>query len=127
MNPALQQRTIITTYYQDTLETSDITLHEFLASAKKGGRPFVVFILQCSLEENIKRLAGRSSTWKSKLSDVDILGDIRQNRSVYSFLEHGYSPPDVWEYRLNIENISPKEAAHQISKTLTDGPGAAGR
>ena len=117
------QRTIITTYYQETLGNRDNTLHEYLASAKAGGRPFVVFILQCSPEENIKRLVGRSSTWTSKLSDVDTLIDLRQNQLVYSFLEHGYSNTDVWEYRLDIENVPPEEAAHRILKILKDGPG----
>lgn len=87
----------------------------------------MVFILQCSLEENVKRLVGRSSTPKSKLSDVDILTDIRQNHYVYSFLEHGYSTPDVWEYRLDIENLRPEEAAHQVLKAVKDGPGASDR
>ena len=122
-NPVLRQRTVITTYYQESLENRSITLHDFLASAKTGRRPFVVFILQCSPEENIKRLVGRSSTWKSKLSDADILKDIRQNHTVYSFLKHGYSTPDVWEYRLDIENLPPEEAARQILKALKDGPG----
>ena len=87
----------------------------------------MVFILQCSPEENIKRLVGRSSTSKSKLSDLDILTDIRQNHYVYSFLEHGYSTPDVWEYRLDIENLQPEEAAHQILQALTDVPGVGDR
>ena len=82
----------------------------------------MVFILQCSPEENIKRLIGRSTS-KSRLSDVDILKDIRQNHTVYSFLEHGYSTPDVWEYRLDIENLPPEEAARQVLKALKDGPG----
>ena len=87
----------------------------------------MVFILQCSPEENIKRLVGRSSNSKSRLSDADILTDIRQNHYIYSFLEHGYSSPDVWEYRLDIENLRPEEAAHQVLKALEDGPGAGDR
>ena len=126
-NPTLQQRTVITTYYQETLDTRDIDLQEYLASAKAGGRPFVVFILQCSPEENIKRLVGRSSNSKSRLSDADILTDIRQNHYIYSFLEQGYSSPDVWEYRLDNENLRPEEAAHQALKALEDGSGAGDR
>lgn len=86
----------------------------------------MVFILQCSPEENIKRLVGRSTS-KSRLSDVDILTDIRQNHTVYSFLEHGYSTPDVWEYRLDIDTLPPEEAAHRILKALEDGPGTGGK
>ena len=46
--------------------------------------------------------------------DANILKDIRQNHSVYSFFEHGYETPDVWEYQLDIENVRPEEAAHKI-------------
>ena len=87
----------------------------------------MVFILQCSPEENSKRLAGRPSTSRSLLTDIEFLADIRQNHYVYSFLEHGYSTPDVWEYRLDIENLPPEEAAHQVLKALKDFPGVGDR
>lgn len=123
-DPVLQQRTIITTYYQETLETREIDLKEHFESAKGGGRPFVVFILKCSPDENIRRLLSRSSSSNSRLSDVNILTDIRQNHFVYSFFEDGYKSPDVWEYQLDIENVKPEEAAHKILQILKDGPGA---
>ncbi len=84
----------------------------------------MVFILKCSPEENIRRLLGRSSSSKSRLSDVNMLRDIRQNHFVYSFIENGYKTPDVWEYQLDIENVKPEEAAHKILEILKDGLGA---
>ena len=81
----------------------------------KGGRPFVVVILRCSPEENIRRLRGRSQSLKSsRLADVDILKEIRGNHSVYSFYNDGFTEPTVWEYVLDIEDTEPEEAAREI-------------
>lgn len=121
-NPALQQHTVITTYYQDTTETREISLKEYLECAIKGRRPFVVVILGCSEGENTRRLLGRSPGSKSKLTDVNILKEIRQNEVVYSFYEDGFKSPDVWEYRLDIENTKPKETAHEILELLNKIP-----
>lgn len=117
-NPSLRPRTVISTYYQETFSDRAIDLDEFYESAKAGGRPFFVFILQRSKEENIKRLSKRSSGFKSKLSDVKILEDILQNHFVYSFYNAGFKPPDVWEYRLDVGSIEPEEAAAAISDIL---------
>ena len=123
-NPSLQQRTIITTYYQETLEDREIDLKEYFESAMKGGRPFVVFILRCSPEENTRRLLGRSTSPKSRLTDADILKEIRQNHFVYSFFDDGFKKPDVWEYQLDIEDTKPEEAARKILELMKDVPGA---
>lgn len=123
-NPALRERTIITTYYQETFETREIDLKEYLETAKRGGRPFVVVVLRCSEKENTRRLVGRSPGSKSKLTDASILEDILQNHVVYSFYNDGCKSPDVWEYELDIEKSTPKEAASNILKLIKDVPGA---
>ena len=82
----------------------------------------MVFILKCSLEENIRRLRSRSSSSSSMVLDVKILTNIRQNHFIYSFFEHGHRIPEVWEYQLNNENVKP-EAAHKIVEILRSGPG----
>ena len=123
-NPSLRQRTIITTYYQETLEDRQIDLKEYFESARKGGRPFVVFILHCSPEENTRRLLGRPTSPKSRLTDANILKEIRQNHFVYSFSNDGFEKPNVWEYQLDIENTEPEEAARKIIELLKDIPGA---
>ena len=121
-NPSLRQRIIITTYYQETLEDREIDLKEFFESASRGGRPFVVFILCCSPEENTRRLLGRSRSSKSSLTDENILNDIRQHHFVYSFFDDGFQKPDVWEYQLDVEHIKPEEAARKILELMKDVP-----
>lgn len=113
-NPALRPRTVITTYYQETFDDRAIDLEDFYRCAKKGGRPFIAFILTCSEQENIKRLSDKSRESKSKLRDVKILDDILKNHFVYSFHKAHFEPPDVWEYSLDITNLQPDEAAADI-------------
>lgn len=84
----------------------------------------MVFVLTCSPEENTRRLLSRSSRPNSRLSDEKILNDIRQHHFVYSFVEHGYKSPDVWEYQLDIDHIKPAEAARKILELMKDVPGA---
>ena len=120
---SLQQRTIITTYYQETLEDREIDLKEYFESARRGGRPFVVFILRCSPEENTRRLLGRSRSPKSRLTDASILKEIRQHHYVYSFFDDGFKKPDVWEYQLDIDDTEPEKAARKILELMKDIPG----
>ena len=119
-NPSLQHDTIIATYYQETLTDREIDLKEYFESARKGGRPFVVFILHCSPEENTRRLLGRPTNLKSRLTDANILKEIRQNHFVYSFSNDGFKKPDVWEYRLDIEDTMPEEVARKIMELMKD-------
>ena len=84
----------------------------------------MVFILRCSPEENTRRLLGRSTSPKSRLTDADILKEIRQNHFVYSFFDDGFKKPDVWEYQLDIEDTKPEEAARKILELMKDVPGA---
>ena len=83
----------------------------------------MVIILKCSPEENVKRLLGRPLTAKSRLSDVDILRDIRQNHFVYRFYDDGYKSPGVWEFELDIESVKPNEAAQKIVELLESNLG----
>ena len=123
----MKDKTIITTYYQETLTDREIDLKEYLESAKGGKRSFVVFDLTCSTEENIKRLESRSASCaSSRLSDVNILRDIRENHHVYHFYDHGYQAPDVYEYALDIDELKPAQAAAKLLEYLKGVPGARG-
>ena len=128
-NPTLRPRTVITTYYQETFNDREIDLEEFLQCAKRGGRPFFVFILECSEKENMKRMTSRSSGFKTKLTDLKILEEIRKNHFVFSFYDAGFKPPDVWEFRLDVEDLGPQEAAssilEQMSQVLGQRPDSA--
>ena len=84
----------------------------------------MVIILSCSPEKNISRLLGRGSHWKSKLANADILKEIRQNHFVFSFYNDGFARPMVWEYKLDIEDTEPEEAALQILDLMKDVHGA---
>ena len=84
----------------------------------------MVFILHCSAEENIRRLLGRPTVPKSRLTDVNILKEIRQNHFVYSFFNDGFRKPNVWEYQLDVEDTEPEEAARKIVELMKDVPGA---
>ncbi len=84
----------------------------------------MVFILRCSPEENTRRLLSRSTSPKSRLTDANILMEIRQNHFVYSFFDDGFKKPDVWEYQLDIEDTKPEEAARKILELMKDVPGA---
>ena len=84
----------------------------------------MVFILRCSPEENIRRLLGRPTIPKSRLTDANILKEIRQNHFVYSFFNDGLRKPNVWEYQLDIEDTKPEEAARKIVELMKDVPGS---
>ena len=81
----------------------------------------MVFILNCNPEENTRRLTGRSVS-SSKLTDANILKEIRRNHVVYSFFDDGFKAPDVREYQLDIDEIKPEEAAHKMLGLLKDVP-----
>ena len=126
-NPALKPKTIITTYYQETLTDREIDLKEYMESAKRGERSFVVFNLTCSIEENVRRLQSRAAgtnVLSSRLADVRVLEDVRRNHVVFSFGEHGYHIPDVYEYGLDVEHVEPAQAARKLLEYLGDIPGA---
>ena len=82
----------------------------------------MVFILRCSPEENTRRLLGRSTSSESRLTDENILNDIRQHHFVYSFFDDGFKKPDVWEYQLNVEDTKPEEVARKILELMKDVP-----
>lgn len=46
---------------------------------------FLVFILRCGLEGNTRRLLGRSSRSKSRLTDAKVLEEVGANHFVYYF------------------------------------------
>lgn len=84
----------------------------------------MVFILRCSSEENVRRLLGRPTVLKSRLTDANILKEIRQNHFVYSFFNDGFREPNFWEYQLDVEDNKPGEAARKIVELMKDVPGA---
>ena len=81
-----------------------------------------MFIRRCGPEEDTRRLLGRSSSSKSRLTDAKILEEVRRNHFVYSFFDDGYKKPDVWEYQLDIEDTKPEGAARKILELMKDVP-----
>ncbi|KAF2185797.1 hypothetical protein K469DRAFT_707471 [Zopfia rhizophila CBS 207.26] len=119
-NNCLRQRTIITTHYQQVKRKGrPVDSHEFMRSAVKGDRPFVSIILDCEEEENIRRLVSRPKSAKTKLTDPEVLLDLRNKHVLYSFdADEEVVPKIAGELRLNVEHISAEEAADKIMEFL---------
>ncbi|KAH0541782.1 hypothetical protein FGG08_003737 [Glutinoglossum americanum] len=77
------------------------------ATAKKSR--FISVILNCGLDENIKRLreSGRGGSVNTKLTNVAILRSIRENEDLYSF-----GGKD--ELQLDVSNLSAPQAVDLI-------------
>lgn len=78
----------------------------------------MVVILRCSEEENTRRFVARTPGSKTKLTNLEVLKDIRENHFVYSFSAEGFKSPEVWEFGLDIEKLEPAEAAHAILELM---------
>ncbi|KAI8223927.1 hypothetical protein K4K54_005693 [Colletotrichum sp. SAR 10_86] len=90
---------------------------EYEDAARRRGLPFIPIALECQLEENIKRVtgSGRGGAANGKLTDVNILKDIRQEEQMFRF------GGDL-ELELDVTELTPEQAAYKIFehvKTVT--------
>ena len=76
-----------------------------LASARQV--PFLAVILDCALEENVRRLDTQARAARHSLTDVAVL---RELRARYSLLR----PEAAHRLELDVTSIAPKAAADQI-------------
>lgn len=79
------------------------------------GLPFFSIVLQCDLEENLRRVqaSGRGGS-NTKLTDISIVRNIREKEDIYPFEDNN-------ELELDVTHIYPAEAAQLIFKHITTG------
>ncbi|KAI8302280.1 hypothetical protein K4K61_008063 [Colletotrichum sp. SAR11_59] len=82
---------------------------EYEEAAGRRGLPFIPIALECQLEENIKRVtgSGRGGAVNGKLTDVNILKDIRQDEQMFRF-------GGDMELELDVTELTPEQAAYKI-------------
>lgn len=90
-------------------ETSSVL--DYRDAAIKRGCPLISVILDCDLDENLRRATshGRVSGGTSKLTDPGIVREIRDSEGIYHF-------KDKYELELDVTSLSSQEAAQEIWK-----------
>jgi hypothetical protein len=85
---------------------------DYRQAARSKGLSFFSVVLQCDLEENLRRVQasgrGRSNT---KLTDISIVRNVREKEDIYHFKDDN-------ELELDITHISPAGAAQSIFKHI---------
>ena len=86
---------------------------DYREAAQRPGSAFVSVVLQCSLDENLKRITaeGRGAGLNTKLTDLSILRRIRDQEDIFHF-------GDELELELDITHMSPCDAARSIYKHI---------
>lgn len=82
---------------------------DYQQGAASRNSPFFSVVLSCGLEENLRRVqtAGRGGATNTKLTDVDIVCNIREMEDIYHFKDQN-------ELDLDVTEILPTEAAQRI-------------
>ncbi len=140
-SPSLQRRAVLTSIatakstadvafiFTDSQSSSNLgrsAATDYQDAAVARASPFISVILSCDPNENLKRVAGgdRGTGSNTKLTDLDILREIRETEDIFHF-------GDENELDLDITSLSPVEAAVRIlqhvvrviEKILHDGKG----
>ncbi len=86
---------------------------EYYNTAVSLGARFASIILTCEAEENEKRLvaSSRGRGNNTKLNDVNILRDIRENEDIYHFRGED-------ELEIDVSKMSPKAVAQTIAEFI---------
>lgn len=102
-----RELTYIFTDQQSSDEIGSATSQEYANAARARKSAFHSIILNCNLEENLRRLkaAGRGEGTKMKLTDTEIFRSIREKEDIYHFGE---------DLEIDVSNLSAAEAAKQI-------------
>ena len=85
---ATKDTTWIFTDQQSSSEIGTSAAKDYAHAAVERGSTFVSVVLQCNLDENVKRLVGQGrgvTNNNTKLTDVGILHTIRSNEDIYRF------------------------------------------
>ncbi|KAF9770626.1 hypothetical protein IL306_011810 [Fusarium sp. DS 682] len=89
----------------------EIGAKDYQAAAKKRRVPFLSIVLECEMEENIRRAINitRGQTVSAKLTDEKVLRAVLQNEEIYRF-------GSETELVLDVTKLSAKEAAQRIQE-----------
>lgn len=84
---------------------------DYEVAARKRGVSFISIVLECEMEENIRRAINpmRSQSVDAKLTDETILRPILETEKIYRF-------GNVNELVLDVTKLSSKEAALRIKE-----------
>ena len=89
--------------------------HEFSSAAHSGNRPFISGVLRCNEEENKRRLLARSPEGTTKLTDPDVLLDLRRKHLLYAFSKNGERKPIyAGEIEIQVDGIDADTAARRV-------------
>jgi hypothetical protein len=105
--------TWIFTDSQSSDKTGAASALDYQDAARKRGSHFVSVILQCNLEENIKRLQAheRGGAVNTKLTDSSILLAIRETEDIFHF-------GGAHEIELDTTGLTPQETAQKVLEFL---------
>jgi hypothetical protein len=85
---------------------------DYTSAAAARGSPFVSIVLTCDLDENITRLTNSSRSGpKTKLTDVDILREIRETEDIMHF-------GGELELEIDVTTKEPSAVAEEIKAFL---------
>ncbi|KAJ3529947.1 hypothetical protein NM208_g9533 [Fusarium decemcellulare] len=87
LDPTRISQTILFTDFQSTSKLGQSVAEEYQAAARQAGRPFMPVYLSCDLNVNIYRMLSGSRVHggTTKLTDPDILRNIRRRSKVFQF------------------------------------------
>ncbi|KAF5655603.1 hypothetical protein F25303_537 [Fusarium sp. NRRL 25303] len=104
-------RTWIFTDARETSEAGEMGAKDYEAVAGKRGVSFISIVLECEIEENIRRAINpaRNQSISAKLTDETILRRILEKESIYRF-------GNETELVLDVTKLSSKEAALRIKE-----------
>ncbi|KAJ4270335.1 hypothetical protein NW762_002014 [Fusarium torreyae] len=89
-SPSSHGRLVIFTDFQPDNQLGRDVAQEYADAASAAGRPFLPVYLTCNLEANIQRIASsdRINSGTTKLTDVELLRDMRSRCELFRFSDH---------------------------------------
>ncbi|KAK2003406.1 hypothetical protein LX36DRAFT_566226 [Colletotrichum falcatum] len=111
--PELEKKVFIFTDSRESSAAGSTAVEDYQRAAEVRGVPFISIILHCRLDENLRRLEGRSSDgesrWSTKLTDGEVLRRVRENEEIFRC-------GGELELELDITDMKPEEAGRVIVK-----------
>ncbi|KAK2030940.1 hypothetical protein LX32DRAFT_295325 [Colletotrichum zoysiae] len=110
--PELEDTTFIFTDSRESSAAGSTGVKDYQRAAEVRGVPFISIILHCKLDENLRRLEGRSggggeSRLSTKLTDGEVLRRLRENEQIFRC-------GGELELELDVTDMKPSEAARVI-------------